>query len=57
MSTQDATIRRWAERDHNIVHWTELDHGGHFLSMEAPDALVEDVRFFSGRCVRWVPVD
>ncbi|MFD7629011.1 epoxide hydrolase family protein [Streptomyces sp. NPDC059851] len=48
VSTQDVTVRRWAERDHNVVRWTELDHGGHFLAMEAPDLLVSDVREFFG---------
>ena len=49
VSTQDVTIRRWAERENNIVHWTELDHGGHFAALEAPDAFVSDVRqFFRG---------
>ncbi|MFI0466769.1 epoxide hydrolase family protein [Saccharopolyspora sp. 5N102] len=46
VSNHDVTIRRWAERDHNIVHWTELEKGGHFLAMENPEALVEDVRTF-----------
>ncbi|ANN17742.1 epoxide hydrolase [Amycolatopsis orientalis] len=46
VSAHDVTIRRWAERDHHIVHWTELGHGGHFLAMEAPAALVDDVRVF-----------
>ncbi|NXY95215.1 epoxide hydrolase [Streptomyces sp. BR123] len=46
LSTRDVTIRRWAERDHNIVRWTELDRGGHFLAMEAPDALIDDIRTF-----------
>ncbi|MFF9870059.1 epoxide hydrolase family protein [Streptomyces sp. NPDC013953] len=46
LSTHDVTIRRWAERDHNIVRWTELDRGGHFLAMEAPELLVSDVREF-----------
>ncbi|MFP3969305.1 epoxide hydrolase [Actinomadura fulvescens] len=46
VSAHDVTIRRWAERDHNIVRWTELDRGGHFLSMEAPDLLIDDVRAF-----------
>jgi pimeloyl-ACP methyl ester carboxylesterase len=46
VSSHDVTIRRWAERDHNVVHWTELDRGGHFLAMEAPDLLVADVREF-----------
>lgn len=40
------TVRRWAERDHNVVRWTELDTGGHFLSLERPDLLVDDVRAF-----------
>ncbi|GAB3509094.1 epoxide hydrolase family protein [Amycolatopsis cihanbeyliensis] len=46
VSAHDVTIRPWAERDHNIVHWTELASGGHFLAMEAPGALVDDVRTF-----------
>jgi len=43
-------IRRFAER-HNpdIVHWTELDRGGHFAAMEEPDLLVADVRAFFRR--------
>jgi epoxide hydrolase len=46
VSTEDVTIRRWAARENNIVHWTELDHGGHFAALEAPDAFVRDVRKF-----------
>ncbi|WP_068921672.1 epoxide hydrolase family protein [Planobispora rosea] len=46
VSAHDVTVRRWAERDHNVVHWTELDRGGHFLAMEAPGLLVDDVRAF-----------
>ncbi|WP_420715730.1 alpha/beta fold hydrolase [Streptomyces sp. SBT349] len=46
VSRHDVTIRRWAERDHAVVHWTELDRGGHFLAMEAPDLLTDDVRAF-----------
>jgi pimeloyl-ACP methyl ester carboxylesterase len=44
--TQDVAIRRWAERDNNIVHWTELDRGGHFAALEVPELLVEDLRKF-----------
>ncbi|MGW5644691.1 epoxide hydrolase N-terminal domain-containing protein [Saccharopolyspora sp. NPDC003752] len=29
-----------------VVRWTELEKGGHFLAMEEPEALVEDVRTF-----------
>ncbi|GAA0995063.1 epoxide hydrolase [Nocardiopsis tropica] len=46
VSAQDVTVRRWAERDHHVVRWTELGRGGHFLSMEEPELLVEDVRAF-----------
>ncbi|GGN88314.1 microsomal epoxide hydrolase [Actinoplanes lobatus] len=46
VSAQDLAIRPWAERDHHIVHWTELGHGGHFLAMEAPEPLVDDIRTF-----------
>jgi pimeloyl-ACP methyl ester carboxylesterase len=46
VSTHDVTIRRWAERDHHVVRWTELDRGGHFLAMEQPGLLVADVREF-----------
>jgi epoxide hydrolase len=49
VSTEDVTIRRWAERENHIVHWTELEHGGHFAALEAPEAFVRDVRaFFRG---------
>ena len=43
---QDVTIRRWAERENNIVHWTEFDHGGHFAALEVPEFLVDDMRRF-----------
>jgi len=42
----DTTIRPLAERDHNVVHWTEFSRGGHFAAMEAPDLLAGDVRDF-----------
>jgi pimeloyl-ACP methyl ester carboxylesterase len=37
--------RRWAERRYvNIVHWEELDRGGHFAAFEQPDLFVDQVR-------------
>ncbi|MBB4920365.1 epoxide hydrolase family protein [Streptosporangium saharense] len=42
----DPGVRRIAEREHNITHWSEFDRGGHFAAMEAPDLLVEDIRTF-----------
>jgi pimeloyl-ACP methyl ester carboxylesterase len=42
----DSTIRRFAEREHTIVHWSEFDRGGHFAALQAPDLLIGDVREF-----------
>jgi epoxide hydrolase len=44
--SQDVTIRRWAERENNIVHWTEFDHGGHFAALEQPVLFAKDIRDF-----------
>jgi pimeloyl-ACP methyl ester carboxylesterase len=42
----DGGVRRIAEREHNVVHWSEHDRGGHFAAMEAPDLLVSDIQTF-----------
>jgi epoxide hydrolase len=47
--TQDVAVRKLAERDHNVVHWSEFDRGGHFAAMENPEFLVGDVRAFFRR--------
>lgn len=44
--SNDVTIRSFAERDHNIVHWSEFEHGGHFFAMEQPALLAQDIREF-----------
>lgn len=37
--------RRWAERKYpNIVHWNELERGGHFAAFEQPALFVEELR-------------
>ena len=37
--------RRWAEkRWSNIIHWNELDRGGHFAAWEQPDIFVRELR-------------
>jgi epoxide hydrolase len=41
------SIRVFAERANRIVRWTELERGGHFGAIEAPDALVADLRAFA----------
>jgi pimeloyl-ACP methyl ester carboxylesterase len=38
--------RRWAERQYNVVHWSEQPSGGHFAALEEPELLVDDVREF-----------
>jgi hypothetical protein len=45
----DFGIRTIAERDNNVVHWSEFERGGHFAAMEVPALLAGDVRtFFRG---------
>jgi pimeloyl-ACP methyl ester carboxylesterase len=45
----DVGIRRYAERAHTIVRWTELEgRGGHFAALEEPELLVSDIRSFFG---------
>ncbi len=50
--TQDVTIRRWAQRENNIVQWTEFDHGGHFAALEVPTFLIADMRKFFRKVLR-----
>jgi epoxide hydrolase len=39
------TSRRWAEkRFRNIVHWNELERGGHFAAFEQPATFVRELR-------------
>ena len=38
--------RSQAEKTYNIVHWTEMDAGGHFPGLEQPELLLTDVRTF-----------
>ena len=45
------SVRSFAERANNIVHWTEMPRGGHFAAVDAPDLLVGDVRAFFGQLV------
>lgn len=37
--------RRWAEKHMaNIIHWNELDRGGHFAAWEQPELFVGEIR-------------
>ena len=42
----DVAIRRFAERDHHVTYWSELERGGNFLALEQPEAFTADVRAF-----------
>ncbi|MEV0238111.1 epoxide hydrolase family protein [Nonomuraea sp. NPDC050786] len=45
----DSTVRRYAERAHNVVHWSEFPTGGHYAALQAPEVLAADIRaFFAG---------
>jgi pimeloyl-ACP methyl ester carboxylesterase len=46
LGVSDITIRRFAERDAPVTHWTELPRGGNFLPAEQPELYAEDVRAF-----------
>lgn len=48
-----APPRSYVERVGNLVYWTEIERGGHFLAMEQPETLVRDLRQF-GQSVREV---
>jgi pimeloyl-ACP methyl ester carboxylesterase len=38
--------RSWIETQYNVVHWAEMERGGHFAAMEQPELFVEDLRTF-----------
>lgn len=48
MSPKDLfpTPREWAERSYNVVRWTEIDRGGHFLEWEEPELVAKDIKAF-----------
>jgi pimeloyl-ACP methyl ester carboxylesterase len=45
-TTADFAIRRFAEKAHNITHWSEFYSGGHFPALEVPALLAGDIREF-----------
>jgi pimeloyl-ACP methyl ester carboxylesterase len=46
LGVTDITVRRFAERDNPVTHWTELPAGGNFLPAEQPGLFAEDVTAF-----------
>ncbi|HCT80310.1 MAG TPA: epoxide hydrolase [Micromonosporaceae bacterium] len=45
-AAHEYAIRPWAERDLNIVRWTQYDRGGHFFALEQPELFVTDLKEF-----------
>ena len=45
----DRSPREWAQRSYNLRHWTQFPRGGHFIAMEEPALLAQDIREFFGR--------
>jgi pimeloyl-ACP methyl ester carboxylesterase len=41
-----AAARKGAEARFNIVHFTQMDHGGHFPALEQPQLWMDDLRAF-----------
>ena len=40
------TLRSYAEKTYNVVHWSEMQKGGHFAAMEQPELMLADLRAF-----------
>jgi pimeloyl-ACP methyl ester carboxylesterase len=51
MSPKDMfpTPREWAQRSYNVVRWTEMGRGGHFLEWEEPALVAADIQAFFGQ--------
>ena len=49
--------RAWVARrfGKQLIHWTEMQRGGHFAALETPKLLAKDVRTFFSK-VRKLPV-
>lgn len=40
------TLRSFAAKTYNVVHWSEMPRGGHFAAMEQPELMLADLRAF-----------
>jgi pimeloyl-ACP methyl ester carboxylesterase len=47
-----AEARKGAEARFNIVHFTQMDHGGHFPALEQPQLWMDDIRTFLRTAIR-----
>ncbi|MCB5912371.1 alpha/beta fold hydrolase [Streptomyces pinistramenti] len=42
----DNAIQDLAKPSHVVTRWREYDRGGHFPALQAPEALIADIREF-----------
>lgn len=45
---EDRAVRGLAAQSHHLVRWTEIDAGGHFPALQAPQELAADIKDFFG---------
>ena len=43
--------KSYVERLFNLVHWTEMNRGGHFAALEQPSSLIKDIQDFYKKVV------
>ena len=43
--------KSYVERLFNIVHWTEMNKGGHFAALEQPSSLINDIQDFCKKII------
>ena len=43
--------KSYVERLFNLVHWTEMNKGGHFAALEQPSSLIKDIQDFYKKVV------
>ena len=43
--------KSYVERLFNIVHWTEMNRGGHFAALEQPSSLINDIQDFCKKII------
>ena len=43
--------KSYVERLFNLVHWTEMNRGGHFAALEQPSSLINDIQDFCKKII------
>jgi pimeloyl-ACP methyl ester carboxylesterase len=45
----EKSMRQMVDPENKVEHWSDFDQGGHFPAMEAPEALLDDMRSYFRR--------